>query len=67
VEDSQTKIFKLNEKYQQIPEELNYPKEEEHTLGLFDVKLIPNYRVYGREFKSEIVRELAFAWLSSFY
>ena len=52
MEDSQTKILKLIDKYQQVPEELNYPKEEDHTFGLFDIKLIPNFRIYSREFKS---------------
>lgn len=43
-------------KYQIIPEELNYPQEEEYLVGIFDKRVIPNYKIFSRQFKSEALR-----------
>jgi hypothetical protein len=54
-------------KYSETPEELNYPDDPDTQLGLFDARALPDHRNYTREFRTESVREMAFAWLSCFY
>lgn len=66
LEDSASKIIKIVEKYGQVPEELNYPIEEQQTHGLFDTTIITNHRKFSREFKSDSLKELSFCWLSSY-
>lgn len=54
-------------KYAETPEELNYPRDPENQIGLFDIHALPNYRIYTREFSPESVREIAYGWLACFY
>lgn len=54
-------------KYAETPEELNYPRDPESQIGLFDIRTLPNYRIYTREFSPDIVRDIAYSWFACFY
>jgi hypothetical protein len=43
-------------KYAETPEELNYPRDPENQIGLFDSQALPNYRIFTREFSPDSVR-----------
>ena len=55
-EENVTKMAKTLAQYKVVPEELNYPIEEEYLVGIFDKRIIPNYKQFSRQFKSEALR-----------
>lgn len=52
MEENMNKMQQIVSKYQSVPEELNYPHEEDYLIGVFDKRVIPNYKQYSRQFKS---------------
>jgi hypothetical protein len=36
-------------------------------IGIFDRRVLPHYKHFSREFKSDIIKEFALAWISSYF
>lgn len=52
IDESVAAMAKIVEKYTTFPEDLNYHPANDYLIGVFDDRVIPNYRQYSGEFRS---------------